>query len=519
MNLLSLLQRLPNHKAATLTYENGKVVRHPHAELFDHVRRACSILSGWGVKQGMRVGIYAPNSYAWIVYDLALIELRAVSVPFTEDFTGTVNKDLIDRYDISLLLISKSHADLFPEKTEFVAFLDADNTGIKAIPRPHLPADPDFEEMSLVFSSGSAGGLKGLVISRKGIEANLLPIVKAVNLNSKDRWLLFLPMSNFQQRSMYYAALWYDFDIIVTDYSRLFQALKDLHPTMLVAPPMFYELIETRYSNSIAGKKQRTDRLSKLISLLPTQFLRRVIARKLFPEFHSIFGGRMRMLITGMAPVRPSVADLFARMQLPLAESYGLVEAGSLTFRPPQSRKYASVGKLLDGTKIRVAEDGEIIVRRPNMLTLRYFQCADGENERTFLDSGEVATGDVGRLDSDGDLILLGRKKEVIVTSGGYKIHPEVLEGELDHCPEIAKAVIFARQGAPGLVALIRPKNPRSETARAAVENFIQEMNAANKQTKIVETIFTEIEFSRENQMLRPNLKLDRRNIAKRFNI
>ncbi len=518
MNLLDLVSRLPGHQAAVLTYEDGKIVRHPHAKLFEHVRRACADLAGWGVTPGMRVGIYAPNSYAWIVFDLALIELRAVSIPFTDDFSGTINRELIDRYDISLLLLSKRHGDLFPDKPAFVAFLDAENGAVQAISRPNLPIDPDFDDMTMVFSSGSAGGLKGLAISRKGIEATLPPIYGAIGVGPRDRLLLFLPMSNFQQRGMYYASLWYDFDLIVTDYAHLFFALKDMQPTILVAPPMFYELVETRFSKLLESSTLK-NLLCSLISRLPAPAMRRALARKLFPEFHEIFGNRMRLLLTGMAPVRPSATKIFDCMQLPLAESYGLVEAGSLTYRPPHSKNHSSVGKLLDGIGIRLLDDGEIIVRREHMLTRRYFQCADGENERTFLETGEVATGDIGQLDDDGHLILLGRKKEVIITSGGYKIHPELLEAELDHCQQIAKAVIFSRKGAPGLVALIRLRNPKSTEYKAAAEAFIQCMNKVHPSAKIAETIFTEMEFSRENGMLRPNLKLDRKSIAKHFNI
>lgn len=517
MDLLALLPRLPRNKAAILIYENGKPVRHPHAVLFDDVCKASADLARWGVKAGMRIGIYAPNSYAWLVFDLALIELKAVSVPFTDDFSGEMNRPLLDRYEISLLLTAKVHEKLFPERPDFVAFIDAPNGEIRPIARPALPHDADFDEMSMVFSSGSAGGLKGLLISRKGVEATLPPIYETIRVNSRDRLLLFLPMSNFQQRTMYYGALWYDFDIIITDYPRLFFALKDLHPTMLVAPPMFYELIETRFSSLVKRSGMRS--MCQLLSMLPIPLLRRVIARKLFPDFHNTFGGRMRLLITGMAPVRPSATRLFDCMQLPLAESYGLVETGSLTYRPPHSRKHASVGKLLDGIQVRLLDDGEIIVQRKHMLTLRYFQCAEGENERTFIGNGEVATGDIGQVDAEGYVTLLGRKKEIIITSGGYKIHPEVIEADLDHCSEIAKSTVFARKGAPALTAIVRLRDPESAEAKALVEQFIQAMNTARSSAKIGEIIFTAVEFSRENEMLRPNLKLDRKKIAQYFNI
>ena len=126
-----------------------------------------------------------------------------------------------------------------------------------------------------------------------------------------------------------------------------------------------------------------------------------------------------------MAPIKPEIAELFYRLQIPLCETYGLVETGSLTFRDPRSRKFSSVGKPVAGVELRFSEDGEVIVRRRHPLSLGYFDCAAGENEKTFVRPGEVATGDIGVMDRDGYLHLKGRKNELLVASNGYKLHPE----------------------------------------------------------------------------------------------
>ncbi|HTF43824.1 MAG TPA: AMP-binding protein, partial [Terriglobales bacterium] len=238
MEFRSLVAALPRKKSAIYTFERGKAVRHSHAALHDDVARERESLRAWGVTAGTRVGIYAPNSYPWLVYDLALIELRAISVPFTDDFAGRINQELLDKYDIALLLISKKDARLFPDKPAYVAFIDADNGDIRALERPPSGEADEADQHSLVFSSGSAGGLKGLVISREGVETTLPPIFEALGAGSGDRLLLFLPMSNFQQRNMCYGALWYDFDIVITDYTQLFAAMPALNPTILIAPPV-----------------------------------------------------------------------------------------------------------------------------------------------------------------------------------------------------------------------------------------------------------------------------------------
>ena len=186
MELRSLIAGLPAKKAAVHTFERGKAVRYPHAALSGDVARARQALESWGVAPGMRVGIYAPNSYHWLVHDLALIAIGAISVPFTDDFAGAVNEELLGRYHIALLLISKSSARLFPNRPAHVAFLDAENDNVRVAER-NPPRDGDEDDHhSLAFSSGSAGGLKGLVISRKGVEKTLPPIIEAIGMAAKN---------------------------------------------------------------------------------------------------------------------------------------------------------------------------------------------------------------------------------------------------------------------------------------------------------------------------------------------
>lgn len=513
MILGEMVARLPTHKAAVYTFERGRVEKHPYAKLAQDIAQAQAQLREWGAGPGIRIGIFAPNSYHWLVYDMAMIELGAVSVPFTEDFAGKLDRDLLDRYQIALLLTSKKCA--LRDTQPYVALIDADNDEVRAIPRQ---ADPDADVLTLSFSSGSAGGLKGLVISRVGVEETLLPILEEIGVTPDDRLLLFMPMSNFQQRTLYYTSLYCDCDLVITDYHQLPAAIKQMQPTALVAPPMYFQMAYTRYVNFPDAKKKLWVFLGSLLSCIPVARLRRALARSLFAEFYQQFGGKMRVLITGMAPIKLEVVKFFDRMQLPLCESYGLVESGSLTWRPANSKKFGSVGKPLRGVELEFTDEGEVIVKRDKTLTKRYFQSAEGENERTFISPGCIATGDIGKLDGDGYLYLLGRKKELIITAGGYKIHPEIVERELAGCPDVAQAAVFLKRGAPTLTCVVALNPPAGDAARARVHDFARGMKTT-KAAQIGEVIFSEAPFSTENGMLRPNLKLDRRNIAARYNL
>jgi long-subunit acyl-CoA synthetase (AMP-forming) len=561
MDLTKLVTRLPErHTNSIHFYENGRAAHRTHAEVYADVNAAAAALAGWGVKAGMRVGIRAPNSYRWIVYDLAIIELRAVSVAFTDDFAAAAAEELRDKYGLSLLLVASSERTRQPPSADFVAYLEGENANVRVARRDgptgegHPPgahsnngnsggassggehtgdADSDalntvggssgsgkFDSPWHIFSSGSAGGLKGLVVNRKGVEAWVDAFTQAVAPRSDDRLLIFLPLSNFQQRPMYYAALWYGFDLIVTEPARLFLTLKDLKPTMLVAPPALFEAFETRFYNLPKWKRAAARAGGVAARLLPARAARERAAQLVFKQAHEALGGRMRLMITGMAPIKRATLDLFGLMQLPLFETYGLVECGSVALNVPGASRVGSVARPLPGVRVELAEDGEIIVWREHMTAVRYFECAAGENEATFIGDNRVASGDIGRLDEDGYLYLVGRKKEIIVTAGGEKVHPEVIESEIDACPDVAKSVVVKSPDAPALVAIVLPKDPRDDGARGRIEQHVFRNGGGGHRRasmSVAKIVFTPLVFTRENGLLRPNLKLDRKRIAEHF--
>lgn len=515
IDLRELVGRLPTNGGNEIaTYERGKVVRRDHATLRRDVAAARAQLAAWGIAPGQRVGLRAPNSYHWMVWDLALIEHRAISVPFTDDFAEQTPRELCERYALSLLLAGARAPD-----ADFVAAVDGDPAGVAPFPgaAAHPPADdPDFVHPGLIFSSGSAGGTKGMILDRRGVEAAIDAFARTLGPRPDDRLLLFLPMSNFQQRLMYYAALWYGVDLIVIEPPRLFHAMKDLAPSILIAPPTLYEAIETRVANAPRGKRALGHALGEVARVLPGA-AGRPLARAVFREVHAVFGPRMRVMITGMAPIKRSTLRLFQRMRLPLFETYGLVECGPLTLNVPGANRPGSVGRPLPGVRILLADDGEILVERDHMVSPRYFECAEGEQERTHVGPGRVATGDVGRLDRDGYLHLVGRKKEIIVTPGGEKVHPEVIEAELDACADVRKAVVFGEDGSAVLSAVVLLRQPDDAEARHRVAAHVEAVNRRRTATQIGRIVFTGVELTRENGLLRPNLKLDRKNIVARF--
>lgn len=517
LDLGNLVSNLRHSQGAIHTIENGIGIRRSYQELRRHCTAAIEILRGWGVAPGVRVGIFAPNSYYWLVYDLALLEIGAVSVAFTDDFKESLDDNILKKYQVRVLLTAKDFRARFSNLATRVITIDDINPNLSLLSLPSLaPSQFDPDTLGHVFSSGSSGGLKGLIISRRGVAGTLPPLLRTVGFRHNDRLLLFLPMSNFQQRFLCYGALWLDFDIILVDAAQLFKAMEQLHPTILLAPPIFYQMVHAEFHKQSRWKKSAQMAVAALLTLAPSQTLRQALARRAMSGFYRQFGKRIRLLVTGMAPVRPEIGRFFHRMLLPLAEAYGMVEAGVIAYRPGTLRDFTSVGKPLRDIRLSFSSDGEILVARKHTVASGYFQCAEGEAQKTFVAPGVIATGDIGTLNEKGRLVLLGRKKEIIVTPSGHKIHPEIMERELDAHPEISNSVVFLGQTSD-LRCIVSLINPGDEEAKLRVRRFINEHGKIRKLFSLVTVIFAESPFTRENGMLRPSMKIDRKRIIERY--
>jgi len=401
------------HKNAIFSLEKGEIVKRTHNTVYHDVKCACAALESWGVKAGMRVGLCASNCYHWIVYDLALIELRAISVAFIDDLEHVNVDDLFDRYSLSLLLVSAAKASRISKNASAIARIDAENKGIKAIDRGRTPVDRNFDSPGLVFSLEPSGQLKGLILDRRGIEASVEALTEAVSPQYDDCLLLFLPFSDFQQRLLYYWALWCGFNLIVTGPAGLFRLLKDLRPTILIAPSKFYEAFERDFCSLPKWKRLAGTIAHKLRRLA----IGKKLAKIIFKNAYETLGGRVRFMTSDMTPIKRSTRALFELMQLPLFEGYGVPEFGTIALNLPGASKQDSVGRPLPGIRVEIAGDGEIIAAQAHNIAFGYFECPEGKAEETFLGNQCIATGDLGHLDEDGYLHLIGRKPPKIVAA------------------------------------------------------------------------------------------------------
>lgn len=480
-------------------------------ELHADVQREAARLLACGVKPGARVGIRAANGYRWLVVDLALLQVRAQSAAFTADFDGDDDDRLIAEHDLALLFVDQRRPGN-AARTCVIEIGDAE-AQVAALAAPRADCDPEFDRPWLAFSSGSAGGIKGLMLSRRGVEAAVAEVAEALACTPADSLLLFLPMSNFQQRLLHYGVLWIGGELILSDPLSVFNALRVVSPTIIVAPPVFYDLICAKVAALPRFKRAALAVFDLAARILPRGFALS-LRRRVYRSVHRALGGKLRLAITGMAPTRRETLRACERMALPLFETYGQIEAASIAINLPGAARLGSVGRVLPGVELKFAADGEILVRRKWPVTTGYTQAAPGEAEQVFLANGWVASGDLGRLDGDGYLHLAGRKKLLLISPGGTKYHPELLEGQIADCPGVRGAVVYqdARHGEVRLIASVE-----SESAADRIRAVLARHNRAHPEFCVTRDVVTAEAFSVQNGLLRPNLKIDRQAVIARF--
>jgi len=468
----------------------GRTTTYLFDQIYGDVQKAIEFLRGCGVQRGMRVGVLADNSYEWIVLDLAALEFGCLLVAFPDAFASRNVDELADQFELALLFVSKLPAE--SSSREWICEMQdlAGNTPAKRNARSAARVCDQPDDLTLHFSSGSSGILKCLVGSRLGTEAFIQGYWDIFPWINSDAMLAFMPLSSFQQRLLVFSAIGFSHNVIFTSPGELMLAFTQTKPTVFVGPPLFFERLEKKLG---AGNRSQSEINAGLRKFAPT----------------------IRFFVTGMAPIRQSTVEFFATTETPLYVVYSLNESGTVSANTPDSFKPGTVGRLFPHTDVNIAGDGEILVRKPHPLSLRYLYYDD--QGQTFLPDGAIATGDLGRFDDDGFLYIVGRKKNVIITSSGMKLNPEQIERQMEAWPEVSRAVVFGSDR-PYLSAVVQYAAPRNAEIEQGIWKHIQELNRELGVACFIGAIaFTNDEFTIENGFLTRNLKLDRQRIFAAF--
>lgn len=514
MNLLELTALLKARPLNRIScYENDQIRSRSFDELHADVQLYVAALRRVGIETGHRVGILASNCYAYVVVDLALIELRCQSVCFPESFAACDPRALCEEYDLALLFVD----DGTHSTASWIIELGAiGSTSLAKRPDARAAAtDPQLHEFTLIFSSGTSGRVRCMKASRGGVERMLERLAEHFPTTPSDALLVFLPLSNFQQRMMVYAAIHYPYDVALVKPTQLMRGFTDFRPTTFIAPPIFFESIHRRFAAQPAPLRKALEIASRCVESLPLGVAQRSLRKLLFLPLHRALGGRVRLLLTGMAPTRKETLSFFIRAGLPTYEAYSVTECGMIAINTPRSSLIGSVGQPFEQNELRLAADGQVLVKKSHPLTTGYLRTEDGAG--VYLEGGWIATGDIARIDASGFMHLLGRRNDIIVSSSGEKIHPELIENTLDALEHVVKAVVFGRPQGGLVVVVFYSAPPRPDVELQLRRQFEVLNRGASHDRRIAAIVMTTESYSPGGEFMTPNLKLRRDAVYRRF--
>ncbi|MCJ7682192.1 MAG: long-chain fatty acid--CoA ligase, partial [Candidatus Aminicenantes bacterium] len=310
---------------------------------------------------------------------------------------------------------------------------------------------------TIIYTSGTTGIPKGVMLSHFNLVSNVLVLADIQDLRQGDAILSFLPLSHVLERTATYSFLYVGSSISFAEsVETLGENMVEVRPNIMVSVPRVFEKIYARIMDSVregSGLKKKlffwalgvghqVSKLERAGETVPGKLrLKHGLARKLvFSKITAKTGGRVRFFVSGGAPLNPDIAEFFHAMGILILEGYGLTETSPvIACNTPEALKFGSVGKPVPGVDVRIAEDGEILVKGPNVMQGYY-----GKPKETgeVMESGWLKTGDIGYLDKEGYLVITDRKKDIIITTGGKNVAPQPIENLIKSSLYISNVVI-----------------------------------------------------------------------------
>jgi long-chain acyl-CoA synthetase len=439
----------------------------------------------------------------------------------------------------------RSVEDELPALREIISF--AQLPELEAEGRAHALERPDALDAAareiqeedlgtLIYTSGTTGPPKGCMLTHKNLVTAAIHV--RTNLeDGSDTVLLFLPLAHTFGRLAHQAAAYYGSTIaLVADPTRVAEALGAVRPTILPAVPRIYEKIHAgvldriegetgvkralgRWALGVGARASRLRRMGRAVPL-PLRLQERIADKLVFAKVKERLGGRLRVGVSGAAPLGLDVLEFFHSLGMLVIEGYGLTEtASSLSVNDPDAFKFGTVGRAVEGCEIRLDTDGEILVRSDTVFA-GYYKDADA-TAAAFTSDGWFRTGDVGEIDDDGYVKITDRKKDLIITAGGKNIAPQNLENALKASRFVSQALVVGDRR-PYVTALITLEWDEVKAAGADPQEIVQGIvDGVNRDRVRVEQIkrfaIVPRDFSQEEGEVTPTLKLRRKVVHEHF--
>ena len=566
--------------AAFRSKVGGAWVPVTHREALDRVQAISLGLRELGIKPGDKVGIISENRPEWALTDYACLCARATDVPIYPTLTAKQTEYILrDSESVVAFCSTTAQVDKVlevraglpglkhivvydggaaAERPGIMPLAALEAQGRRAVSKhpqwkqEALSAQPD-DLATLIYTSGTTGDPKGVMLSHHNIWSNVQAVLQMIPIGSGDECLSMLPLSHSYERMVDYTLFQAG---VIINYAESFDTvaanLGEVKPTVVLSVPRLYEKVYARVlENALSGSaikraiffwaKRAGERWATLsLAALPIPgglAIKKKVADKLvFSKLQARTGGRIRFFVSGAAPLSADIAKFFYSAGLPIIEGYGLTESSPvLTLNPLDRIKLGTVGRAIPGVELKIASDGEILARGPNIMQ-GYYKLPEATRE-TLDTEGWLHTGDIGEIDSDGYLKITDRKKELLKTAGGKYIAPQPIEGMVKRNKYVANAVLYGDRRkfpiilvVPNFDTLERWAQERGLTygsraeliqlpdVQAKVEREVMSMlHELAKFETPKKVLLLENDFTIESGELTPTLKVKRRVVEKRY--
>lgn len=541
-----------------------------------HVVRTARRLHTWGIKPGDRIAILSENRPEWPVADMASLLLQAVTVPLyttlTAEQTAFVLKDSGCRI-IFLSSVQQLHKILpvLPQTDieKIVVMDDLEFTGDLApfanqcstvrqiVSNGPYDLGPELESRArsthpddlatIVYTSGTTGTSKGAMLTHGNVTSNLRCSLLGFDMHAGLVSVSFLPLCHITARHVDFSMIYHGVTLAYCPFiEQLPQALQEVRPSVFVAVPRVYEKIYAQAVHKAQGFPKHAifnwalsigerHKPEILAGKTPSSLDWKLANKLVFSKIRQGMGGRVETFISGGAPLGRELAEWYATVGIRIHEGYGLTETSPvIAVNTPKDHRIGTVGKILSNLEVRIAEDGEILVRGPSVFEGYWNR---PEETKAALSDGWFKTGDIGNIDADGYLSVTDRKKDLIKTSGGKFIAPQPIENSLKLDPLVGVAAILGDRRkfasvivSPNFTALerwARNNNVQfssradlisSPKVQALYEGIVEGINQnLARFEKLKRVMLVPDEFTVDNGSLTPTLKLRRRVIEGRY--
>ena len=542
-------------------------------QIYQRVRALAEVFLGWGAQKGDRIALIAENRWEWAVTDFAALAIGAADVPIYPTLTGEQVAALVNDAGCRIAVVSTRQQ--FDKLNSVRALTQLERIVIMDSPAPdgaisfsslmagaddrNSHRDPVFDALvravepkdlaTLIYTSGTTGEPKGVALTHGNIAANQSYAAADFNFGPTDSCISFLPLSHITARALDYVMYYSGAQVAYcSQFDKLPLAMREIRPTVLVGVPRVYEKIRQEVERRAALSPVKKRMLAWAIGLgakhgdtiydgrKPTAFLWKLASKLVYSKVSEAFGGRVRIFVSGGAPLGVDTARWFSAAGIALWEGYGLTETSPvISLNTPLKHRMGAAGFPLPNVELKLADDGELLVRGDSVFS-GYWHKPEA-NAECFDAEGWFRTGDIAHIDADGFLFITDRKKELLKTSGGKMVAPQPIENKLKNSMLVAQAALVGDKHkfisaliAPNFTALEEwarhhgvPTTSRAQLVAdsrviALYGEIVREVNGslANFETLKRFRVVAE-EWTQETGELTPSMKLKRRVLKERY--